>query len=185
MLNGSKYYSTGNIYVDWMSNTIRFNAFEMNCVGHQSPGLWTHPRDRSWQYKDLACWTDLAKILGCGVFDAIFIADVIGYYDVYKGSNYHAIHQAAQIPVNDPLQLAAPIAIVTEHLGITASTSFEHPYTFARRLSTADHRTQGRLTWNVVTSYLESGAKNVGQGGRARPGKRRLHASRESARDRP
>ncbi|WP_028230392.1 LLM class flavin-dependent oxidoreductase [Paraburkholderia mimosarum] len=150
-----------------MSKNIRLNAFEMNCVGHQSPGLWTHPRDRSWQYKDLAYWTDLAKILERGVFDAIFIADVIGYYDVYKGSNYHALHQAAQIPVNDPLQLAAPIAMVTEHLGIgiTASTSFEHPYTFARRLSTADHHTQGRLAWNVVTSYLESGAKNTGQAG--------------------
>ncbi|WP_321947378.1 LLM class flavin-dependent oxidoreductase [Paraburkholderia sp. J10-1] len=150
-----------------MSKTIRFNAFEMNCVAHQSPGLWTHPRDRSWQYKDLAYWTDLAKILERGVFDAIFIADVIGYYDVYQGSNYHALHQAAQIPVNDPLQLAAPIAMVTSHLGIgiTASTSFEHPYTFARRLSTADHHTQGRLAWNIVTSYLESGAKNIGQGG--------------------
>ncbi|WP_069266893.1 LLM class flavin-dependent oxidoreductase [Paraburkholderia nodosa] len=150
-----------------MSKTIHLNAFEMNCVGHQSPGLWTHPRDRSWQYKDLDYWTDLAKILERGVFDAIFIADVIGYYDVYKGSNYHALHQAAQIPVNDPLQLAAPIAMVTSHLGIgiTASTSFEHPYTFARRLSTADHHTKGRLAWNIVTSYLESGAKNIGQGG--------------------
>lgn len=150
-----------------MSKPIRFNAFEMNCVGHQSPGLWTHPRDRSWQYKDLSYWTDLAKILERGFFDAIFIADVIGYYDVYKGSNYHAIHQAAQLPVNDPLQLAAPIAMVTSHLGIgiTASTSFEHPYTFARRISTADHHTQGRLAWNIVTSYLESGAKNIGQGG--------------------
>ena len=150
-----------------MSKTIRFNAFEMNCVGHQSPGLWSHPRDRSWQYKDLEYWTDLAKLLEKGIFDGIFIADVIGYYDVYKGSNYHALHQAAQIPVNDPLQLAAPIAMVTEHLGIgiTASTSFEHPYTFARRLSTADHHTKGRVGWNIVTSYLESGAKNVGEGG--------------------
>lgn len=150
-----------------MSRQIRFNAFEMNCVGHQSPGLWAHPRDRSWQYKDLAYWTDLAKVLERGIFDGIFIADVVGYYDVYKGSNYHAIQQAAQIPVNDPLQLAAPIALVTEHLGIgiTASTSFEHPYTFARRLSTADHHTKGRVGWNIVTSYLESGAKNIGEGG--------------------
>ena len=150
-----------------MSKLIRFNAFEMNCVGHQSPGLWAHPRDRSWQYKDLEYWTDLAKVLEKGIFDGIFIADVIGYYDVYQGSNYHALHQAAQIPVNDPLQLAAPIAMVTEHLGIgiTASTSFEHPYTFARRLSTADHHTKGRLAWNIVTSYLESGAKNISQGG--------------------
>lgn len=150
-----------------MTKPIRFNAFEMNCVGHQSPGLWAHPRDRSWQYKDLEYWTDLAKVLEKGIFDGIFIADVIGYYDVYKGDNYHALQQAAQIPVNDPLQLAAPIAMVTEHLGIgiTASTSFEHPYTFARRLSTADHLTRGRLAWNIVTSYLESGAKNISEGG--------------------
>lgn len=152
-----------------MSKEIHFNAFEMNCVGHQSPGMWTHPRDRSWQYKDLEYWTDLAKILERGIFDAIFIADVIGYYDVYHGSNHHALRQGVQIPVNDPIQLAAPIAFVTEHLGIgiTASTSFEHPYTFARRLSTADHHTKGRVGWNIVTSYLESGAKNIGQTGLA------------------
>ena len=89
-----------------MARPIRFNAFDMNCVGHQSPGLWAHPRDKSWTYKDLDYWQDLARTLERGVFDGIFIADVIGYYDVYKGSNYHAIHQAAQLPVNDPLQLA-------------------------------------------------------------------------------
>ncbi|MET3481185.1 LLM class flavin-dependent oxidoreductase [Methylobacterium sp. 1973] len=147
--------------------TIRFNAFAMNCVGHQSPGLWAHPRDRSWRYKDLEYWQDLARTLERGIFDGVFIADVVGYYDVYKGSNWHALEQAAQIPVNDPLQLAAPIALATDHLGIgiTASTSFEHPYTFARRLSTADHHTKGRIGWNIVTSYLESGARNVGQSG--------------------
>src|ERR1041384_1636785 len=65
-----------------MTRQIHFNAFEMNCVAHQSPGLWAHPRDRSWQYKDLEYWTDLAKILEKGIFDGIFIADVVGYYDV-------------------------------------------------------------------------------------------------------
>ncbi|MQT14650.1 LLM class flavin-dependent oxidoreductase [Segnochrobactrum spirostomi] len=150
-----------------MTRQIRFNAFDMNCVAHQSPGLWRHPRDKSWKYKDLDYWQDVGRTLERGIFDGIFIADVIGYYDVYKGSNVHAIREAAQIPVNDPLQLAAPIALATEHLGIgiTASTSFEHPYTFARRLSTADHHTKGRVGWNIVTSYLESGAKNIGQGG--------------------
>ena len=150
-----------------MTSHIRFNAFDMNCVAHQSPGLWRHPRDRSYKYKDLDYWQDLGRTLERGIFDGIFIADVIGYYDVYKGSNENAIREAAQIPVNDPLQLAAPIALATEHLGIgiTASTSFEHPYTFARRLSTADHHSKGRVGWNIVTSYLESGAKNISQGG--------------------
>lgn len=150
-----------------MTRQIRFNAFDMNCVGHQSPGLWAHPRDRSWQYKDLEYWTDVARILERGVFDGIFIADVIGYYDVYQGSAWHAIHQAAQIPVNDPIQLVSAMSLVTEHLGfgITASTGFEHPYTFARRLATADHHSKGRLGWNIVTSYLESGARNTGTAG--------------------
>lgn len=148
-----------------MTRRIRLNAFEMNCVGHQSPGLWAHPDDRSSQYKSIRYWTDLAITLEKGLFDSLFIADVIGYYDVYKGSLDAAIAQGVQIPANDPLQLAVPITMATQHLGvgITASTSFEHPYTFARRLSTADHLTNGRIAWNIVTSYLESGAENVGQ----------------------
>ncbi|MDR2790930.1 MAG: LLM class flavin-dependent oxidoreductase [Campylobacteraceae bacterium] len=150
-----------------MSKQIFFNAFEMNCVGHQSPGLWAHPRDRSWQYKDLEYWTDLAKTLEKGYFTAIFIADVVGYYDVYNGDAKAAVKNGVQIPVNDPLQIAGPVAQATKHIGIgiTSSTSFEHPYTWARRIATADHYTKGRVGWNIVTSYLESGAKNVGDNG--------------------
>ena len=147
-----------------MSRQIRFNAFDMNCVGHQAPGLWAHPRDRSWQYKDLEYWTELAQILERGRFDGVFIADVLGVYDVYKGNADTALRQSTQVPVNDPLQLVPAMALVTKHLGfgLTASLSFEHPYTFARRLSTLDHLTKGRAGWNIVTSYLESGAKNIG-----------------------
>jgi len=83
----------------------------------------------------------LARTLERGIIDGIYIADVVGYYDVYQGCAWHAIQQAAQIPVNDPIQLVSAMALVTRNLGfgITASTGFEHPYTFARRLSTADH----------------------------------------------
>jgi len=150
-----------------MTKTIRFNAFESNCVGHQSPGLWRHPRDRSWEYKDLDYWTELATLLESGIFDSVFVADIIGYNDVYRGGLDEALRGGVQIPMNDPLQLVNPMAMATKHIGIgiTASTNFEHPYTFARRLSTADHHTKGRVAWNIVTSYLESGAKNTGQDG--------------------
>ena len=141
-----------------MSKTIRFNAFEMNCVGHQSPGLYPSARPVV-AIQGSRLLDRPARVLERGIFDAIFIADVIGYYDVWR-SNYHALHHTAQIPVNDPLQLAAPIAMATEHLGIgiTASTTFEHPYTPARR-STADHHTKGRLAWNIVTSYSKAARK--------------------------
>jgi FMN-dependent oxidoreductase (nitrilotriacetate monooxygenase family) len=148
-----------------MTREIRFNAFDMNCVGHQSPGLWTHPRDRAWQYKDLEYWVDLARLLEKGRFDGLFIADVLGVYDVLNGNNDAALRHSTQVPVNDPLQVIPPMALMTEHLGfgLTASLSFEHPYPFARRISTLDHLTRGRAGWNIVTSYLESGARNIGQ----------------------
>lgn len=147
-----------------MTKRISFNAFEMNCIAHQSPGLWRHPQDRSVEYKDLEYWTDLAQILERGFFDGIFIADVLGIYDVYHQSAEHALTGAVQVPVNDPLQIVPAMAAVTNHLGfgVTTSISFEHPYPFARRISTLDHLTKGRVGWNIVTSYLESGSKNLG-----------------------
>ena len=136
----------------------------MNCVAHQSPGLWRHPADRSWDYNALDYWVELARLLETGGFDGLFIADVLGTYDVYAGTDEAAIRQGAQIPVNDPLLLVSAMAHATEHLGfgITTGTGFEHPYPFARRLSTLDHLTKGRIGWNVVTGYLPSAARNMG-----------------------
>ena len=44
-----------------MPRPIRLNAVDMNCVAHQSPGLW-----RAWDYKELSYWTDLAQLLERG-----------------------------------------------------------------------------------------------------------------------
>jgi FMN-dependent oxidoreductase (nitrilotriacetate monooxygenase family) len=140
------------------------NAFTMNTPGHLSPGSWRNPGDRSADYLRLEHWQDLARTLERGLFDAVFLADVLGVYDVYKGNRDTAVAGALQVPVNDPLQVVPAMATVTEHLGfgITSSVSFEHPFPFARRLSTLDHLTNGRVGWNVVTSYLNSGALNLG-----------------------
>ena len=57
------------------------------------------------------------------------------------------------------------MAAVTKSLGIgvTVSTTYEQPYHLARRLSTLDHLTNGRVAWNVVTGYLQSAARNLGR----------------------
>jgi FMN-dependent oxidoreductase (nitrilotriacetate monooxygenase family) len=147
-----------------MTRRIRFNAFDMNCVGHQSPGLWRHPDDRSADYTKLSYWTGLARLLEKGVFDGLFIADVLGTYDVYSGNHDAALRNGTQTPVGDPILLVSAMAAATEHLGfgITAGTAYEHPYPFARRMSTLDHLTEGRVGWNVVTGYLPSAARNMG-----------------------
>jgi FMN-dependent oxidoreductase (nitrilotriacetate monooxygenase family) len=147
-----------------MAKRILVNAFDMNTPTHLIAGTWKHPRSRAADYKTIGYWTDLAKTLERGLFDGLFIADVLGVYDVYGGNPDTALRGGVQVPVNDPLLLVSAMAAVTEHLGfgITASTGFEHPYPFARRISTLDHLTNGRIGWNIVTSYLTSGAKNLG-----------------------
>ncbi|KAJ5188953.1 Nitrilotriacetate monooxygenase component A/pristinamycin IIA synthase subunit A [Penicillium cf. griseofulvum] len=145
---------------------IILNAFVMNTPGHLAPGLWKHPRNKTDQYKTLSFWTELAQLLDKSGFHAMFIADTLGAYDVYKGpSNVApALASGAQFPVNDPLYLVPAMCAVTRNLifGVTASVTYEKPYALARRLSTVDHLSQGRLAWNIVTSYLDSAARNHG-----------------------
>ncbi|TLU71009.1 LLM class flavin-dependent oxidoreductase [Lichenicoccus roseus] len=148
-----------------MMQEIRFNAFTMNCIGHQSPGLWTHPRCRSTGFNTLAYWTDLARILEQGLFDGVFLADVLGVYDVYGGNADAALKAATQVPAGDPMLLIPVMAMVTRDLGfgVTSSLSYEPVFPFARRMSTLDHLTGGRVGWNIVTSYLDSAARASGQ----------------------
>lgn len=147
-----------------MARELLLNAFAMNTVGHMSPGLWRHPDDRSADYRKLSYWTDLARLLERGKFDGLFIADVLGVYDVYDGRPDAALAAATQIPVNDPLLLVSGMAAATTHLGfgVTANLTYEHPYIFARRMTTLDHLTDGRIGWNIVTGYLDSAARGVG-----------------------
>jgi len=143
---------------------IHFNLFEMNCVGHIQHGLWTHPDNNRHRYTDIDYWTGLATLLERGLFDAVFLADVVGLYDRYQGGPGTAIREAVQVPANDPLLVVPAMAAVTRHLGfaVTFSTTYEPPFAHARRMSTLDHLTKGRVAWNVVTSYLRGAARNFG-----------------------
>jgi alkanesulfonate monooxygenase len=148
-----------------MTRQMLLNAFAMNCVAHQSSGLWRHPRDHSRNYHSLEYWQNLARTLEAGCFDGLFLADVSGVYDVYQDSPDAALRTAMQIPANDPFCLVPAMAAVTDHLGfgITGSIPYEPPYAFARRISTLDHLSKGRMAWNVVTGYLDSAARGAGK----------------------
>jgi hypothetical protein len=98
-----------------MTKEIRLNAFDMNCVGHIQHGMWTHPRDRSSEYNTIGYWQDLARLAERGKFDGIFLADIVGVYDVYRGGLAPSIVDAVQIPVNDPMMVVPVMAAVTEH----------------------------------------------------------------------
>ena len=146
---------------------IILNAFDMNCAGHINHGLWTHPRDESYRFNELSYWTGLAKTLEQGLFDGLFLADITGCYDVYQHNIDVTLKESVQLPSHDPTTLVSAMASVTEHLGfgITVNLSYETPYQFARRMASLDHLTQGRLGWNIVTGYLDSAERLIGNQG--------------------
>ena len=136
----------------------------MNCVSHIQQGMWTREDTRQTEFNSLEPWIELAQIAERGCFDTIFLADVMGLYDNYKGGSETSFREAMQVPVNDPMLLIPAMASVTKHLGFafTSSVLQAHPFTFARQLSTLDHLTNGRIAWNVVTSYLPNAGHNLG-----------------------
>ncbi|KAJ5728871.1 Nitrilotriacetate monooxygenase component A/pristinamycin IIA synthase subunit A [Penicillium malachiteum] len=143
---------------------ILLNAFDMSTVGHLSPGQWKNPKDRSATKRKLDYWIDLAKLLERGGINALFLADTTGAHDTYQGHADECIRRAAQWPMTDPTIPISAMAAVTKNLafGITASTSFEQPFLLAKRFSTLDHLTNGRIGWNIVTSYKKAAFKAIG-----------------------
>src|SRR5271163_4337332 len=144
---------------------IRFNGFKCSTVAHTTAGLGRHPSSQSHRYKELSFWIELAKTLERGKFGGLFVADALGVLDVYRGSPDQTLREGLQIPTDDPLLAVSAMAAVTRHLGfgITVSSLYELPYLFARRMTTLDHLTDGRIGWNIVTSALDSAARNLGR----------------------
>lgn len=137
----------------------------LNCV-HSSviEDAWKDPSHRQPDgFTDLDYWQSMAQLMERGKMAMMFFADGYAIYDTYEGSIRPTIRRGSQVPEHDPLPLLTGIASATEHIGLasTASTSYYPPYLLAKKLSTIDHLTDGRLGWNVVMSGAEAGFRNV------------------------
>ncbi|RID81490.1 FMN-dependent monooxygenase [Peribacillus asahii] len=150
-----------------MTKPLSFSAFVMNTASHILHGLWRDEEGHQLNFNDINLWVSLAKRLEDGGFDAMFFADVIGLYGDYKGSWEHHVQAGMQIPSNDPMVLMSALAVNTKHLGLafTAAPLQEPPFNFARRVSTLDHISKGRIAWNIVTNAQENAYRNFGYDG--------------------
>lgn len=144
---------------------LLFGLYEQAAVGcGGAPSLWTHPADERLGINTLRYWSNLARTAEEANLDIMFFGDVLGFYDVYGGSEAMALKWAVEAPANDPLTIIPALVALTERLafGVTVTTTYEHPFSHARRFSTLDHLSNGRIGWNIVTSYLSSAARNFG-----------------------
>jgi FMN-dependent oxidoreductase (nitrilotriacetate monooxygenase family) len=141
---------------------IHLGVFEVNGINHLTQGIWTHPEQNRVNYKNIDYWINIAQILERGKFDFMFFADSYGYP---KHNEELAFREAAGFPSNDPMLIIPALATATKHLAftMTTSTTYEAPYANARRFSTLDHVTKGRIGWNVVTTSSKAAADLFGR----------------------
>lgn len=147
-----------------MSGHLVFNGFEMNAANHIFHGMWRYPKNRQSEFNSLKYWVELVQLMERGGFDNIFVADILGVDPAYKGSWDIYLKEAVQIPQNDSSTLIGAMIGVTETLGLSFTSSIiqDHPFSFARRVSTLDHLSNGRIGWNIVTSVSHNASQNFG-----------------------
>jgi FMN-dependent oxidoreductase, nitrilotriacetate monooxygenase family len=143
---------------------IHLGIFDINTLNQMTQGLWAHPDNETYRYKELSFWIELAQLLERGLFDFMFFADSYGYPNHKRELSYR---EAVYAPSNDPMLLIPALAAATKNLAFvtTASPVYELPYPNARRFSTLDHLTSGRIGWNVVATGGLSGAEAFGRDG--------------------
>jgi FMN-dependent oxidoreductase (nitrilotriacetate monooxygenase family) len=138
---------------------IHLLGFIQNGVNSHATGMWRHPKDKvNWDWSRPPYWQHMARTMERGMFDAMFIADELAPYNNYEQSSDACVKYAVQCPTHEPSTIVPIITTATKHLGVglTLSTAFEHPYSMVRRLSSLDHLSEGRVAWNIVSSYSKS-----------------------------
>ncbi len=139
---------------------MRLGAFFHPTGNHVAS--WLHPGAQLDAGTNFRHYVQLAQTAERGKFDLMFLADAVAV----RGGDLRALRRWPQyMAFFDPLTLLAGIAGVTRHLGLvaTATTSYNEPYTLARRLAALDHMSDGRAGWNIVTSSNEDEAFNYGR----------------------
>ncbi|HEM8829561.1 TPA: LLM class flavin-dependent oxidoreductase [Raoultella planticola] len=139
-------------------NPMILNLFFFNPQGDYRFS-WRHPQAPGKEIFTLSYYAELARKAEAATLDAIFIADHIAIWDTVPSGLTHYANARLE-----PITLLAALAAVTEHIGLmgTASTSYNEPYNLARYFASLDFLSNGRASWNIVTSWLEEEAANFG-----------------------
>src|SRR5690242_14058289 len=137
---------------------LRLGAFMRPVSIHTA--AWRYPGGTPDANFNLKALISYAQTLERGKFDAFFMADHLAVLNMPM----EALKRSATVTSFDPLTLLPALAQHTDHLGLiaTASTTFEPPYTIARRFASLDHISGGRAGWNLVTTSNPDSALNFG-----------------------
>ncbi|MGI9521695.1 MAG: LLM class flavin-dependent oxidoreductase [Hyphomicrobiaceae bacterium] len=134
-----------------MSKTMHLNLFIHNRGHHEA--AWRHPKATKMSVYDVRYYQQLAQIAEKGLLDSVFFADQLALpEDITNGPRTGL----------EPITTLAAVAAVTSHVGLiaTASTTYTEPFNLARQFCSLDHISDGRIGWNIVTSWMATAATN-------------------------
>ncbi len=136
-----------------MPRQLHLNLF-IHGRGHHE-AAWRHPAASPLPLTDIRYYADLARKAEAGLFDSIFLADTLGVGEDVT----HAPRTWLE-----PVTALAALAGVTTHIGLiaTCSTTYTEPFNLARQFASVDHISNGRVGWNIVTTWLATAAGNYG-----------------------
>ena len=136
-----------------MQRQLHLNLF-IHSRGHHEAS-WRHPATSPLALTDIRYYQGLAQRAEAALFDSIFVADQLAL-----GGD---VAQAPRIWL-EPITLLAGVATATSRIGMiaTASTTYTEPFNLARQFASLDHISNGRVAWNIVTSWLAAAAANFG-----------------------
>jgi FMN-dependent oxidoreductase (nitrilotriacetate monooxygenase family) len=134
-----------------MTRTMHLNLF-INSRGHHEAS-WRHPDSSPLALTDIAYYRELAQRAEAGLFDSIFLADTLALGEMIESSASNWL---------EPITALGALAGATSRIGLiaTASTSYTEPFNLARQFASLDHISNGRVGWNIVTSWLAAAARN-------------------------
>ena len=122
----------------------------INSRGHHE-AAWRHPDASHLSLTDIRYLQGLSQRAEEGLFDSIFLADSLAY----GGRGMAGL---------EPLTTLGALAVSTTKIGLiaTASTTYTEPFNLIRQFTSLDHISNGRVGWNIVTSWSVPAAQNYG-----------------------
>lgn len=136
-----------------MGRQLHLNLF-IHGRGHHE-AAWRHPASSPLPLTDIRYYTQLAITAERGRFDSIFLADTLAVGD-------DVVH--APRTWLEPLTVLAALSGTTSRIGLiaTCSTTYTEPFNLARQFASLDHMSNGRVGWNIVTTWLANASGNYG-----------------------
>jgi FMN-dependent oxidoreductase (nitrilotriacetate monooxygenase family) len=122
---------------------------------------WRHPDSHADAGANFQRFVEMARTAERGLFDMLFSADTQSAWTA-EGEGMRRQHYVAWL---EPLGLMSALSGYTRHIGLacTQTTTYEEPYSLARRFATLDLISGGRAAWNVITSGNPTEAQNFGR----------------------